>query len=361
MPQTYMVESPSLCFVSVALLVKHSYMQLVSYLDGAIPLQWIWLSALHAIFGGGVPVSTALTHTIVSDVVAERSRVTIFFQLMAVGIAAEFLGSLGSAALMSWNPWIPMILAIFIKVAGIGVLLFIPETLNYNAGEPDAAPTEEATAQPLEWWRCCQNALSHILSSISFLASNRKLLLIISPFTADPLFNQEILRLYISTHYKQTLARATMMISIRSGCILFLNLFILPVLNRHYQKLWGPRQSDLLLARASAAIMSLSLLGLGVAPNRPLLVSALLINSLGWGMLPLVRSLATSLVEHRNVARLNSLIGVFDIVDRIAGSPLMALLFAKGVETGVTWAGLPFIFYSGVVLVLLVGSMHVSV
>lgn len=78
-------------------------------------------------------------------------------------------------------------------------------------------------------------------------------------------------------------------------------------------------------------------------------------------MPPLVRSLATSLVEHRNVARLNSLIGVFDIVDRIAGSPLMALLFAKGVETGVTWAGLPFIFYSGVVLVLLVGSMHVSV
>lgn len=60
--------------VSVALLVKHSYVQLVSYLGAAIPLQWIWLSALHAIFGGGVAVATALTHTIVSDVVAERSR-----------------------------------------------------------------------------------------------------------------------------------------------------------------------------------------------------------------------------------------------------------------------------------------------
>ncbi|KID85821.1 MFS transporter [Metarhizium guizhouense ARSEF 977] len=249
---------PVIMLVSVALLVKHSYVQLVSYLGGAIPLQWIWLSALHAIFGGGVPVATALTHTIVSDVVAERSRVTIFFQLMAVSIAAEFLGSLGAAALMVWNPWIPMILAIFIKATGIGVLLFIPETLNYNATESDAAPTEEATAQPSEWWRCCQRALSHIMSSISFLASNKKLLLIISPFTVHPLFNQEILRLYISTHYKQTLAYATMVISIRSGCILFLNLFILPVLNRYYQKLWGPRQSDLLLARASAAIMSLT-------------------------------------------------------------------------------------------------------
>ncbi|KAH0595474.1 hypothetical protein MHUMG1_06649 [Metarhizium humberi] len=127
---------PVIVLVSVALLVKHSYVQLVSYIGGAIPLQWIWLSALHAIFGGGVAVSTALTHTIVSDVVAERSRVTIFFQLMAVSIAAEFLGSLGAAALMVWNPWIPMILAIFIRATGIGVLLFILETLNYNASEP---------------------------------------------------------------------------------------------------------------------------------------------------------------------------------------------------------------------------------
>ncbi|KAG8420889.1 hypothetical protein J3458_002810 [Metarhizium acridum] len=114
---------PVIMLVSVAILVKHSYVQLVSYLGGAIPLQWIWLSALHAVFGGGVPVCTALTHTIVSDVVAERDRATIFFQLMAVSITAEFLGSLGAAALMVWNPWIPMILAILIKVTGIVILV----------------------------------------------------------------------------------------------------------------------------------------------------------------------------------------------------------------------------------------------
>ncbi|KAG8420887.1 hypothetical protein J3458_002809 [Metarhizium acridum] len=243
-------------------------------------------------------------------------------------------------------------------------ILFISETLNYNTAEPGVKPTEESTAlhQPLEWWRCCQRALGHVLSSVSFLASNKKLLLIISPFIVHLLFqNQEILRLYISTHYKQTLAYATMIISARSGCILFLNVFVLPVLNRYFQERWTLGRSDLVLARASAAIMSLSFLGVGVAPNQPLLVSALLVNSLGWGMLPLLRSLATSLVEKRNVARLNSLIGVFDIVGRIAGSPLMALLFAKGVKIGGVWAGLPFIFCSGIVFVLLVGLMHVSV
>ncbi|KHN96400.1 Major facilitator superfamily domain, general substrate transporter [Metarhizium album ARSEF 1941] len=351
---------PVLLLVSMAILAKHSYVQFISYLDGAVPLKWVWLSALHTVFGGGVPVSAALTHTIVSDVVAERNRVTIFFQLMAASITAEFLGSLAAAALMVWNPWIPMILAVLIKIAGIIILLFIPETLSPGPAAPrrPVMPAEEADSG--RW--CCQSALGRFLSSMAFLISDVRLLLIISPFLIHLLFsNEEILRLYISAHYGQTLAHATVIISIRSGCVLFLNVLILPVLSTYCRRLWGPRRSDLLLTRASAAFLAFGLLGVGVARTQPLLISALLVNSLGWGLFSFVRSLATALVEKRDVARLNSVIGVFDIVGRIAGSPVLAFLFARGVEMGGTWAGLPFISCSGIVMVLLLGLTQVSV
>lgn len=63
-------------------------------------------------------------------------RVAIFFQVLTATITTQFLGSLMSAALMTWNPWIPMLLGLAIELAAIATLLFIPETKNYNATDP---------------------------------------------------------------------------------------------------------------------------------------------------------------------------------------------------------------------------------
>lgn len=60
--------------LTTCMFVKYAYVQAVCAFRGAVPLRWAWLSALHTAGGGGVAVATALTYTVISDVVAARER-----------------------------------------------------------------------------------------------------------------------------------------------------------------------------------------------------------------------------------------------------------------------------------------------
>ncbi|KAF5973493.1 major facilitator superfamily transporter [Fusarium bulbicola] len=63
---------PVLLLLTSALFAKYAFVQLVCFFDGVIPLRWSWLSALHTVLGGSVTVATALTYTIIFDVVPEN-------------------------------------------------------------------------------------------------------------------------------------------------------------------------------------------------------------------------------------------------------------------------------------------------
>lgn len=65
---------PVILLLAIALFAKYSYVQLICYLGGSVPLRFSWLSSLHTIFGGSVTVGTALIYTILSDVLAEQQR-----------------------------------------------------------------------------------------------------------------------------------------------------------------------------------------------------------------------------------------------------------------------------------------------
>ena len=276
-------------------------------------------------------------------------RVNIFFQLVAANYTTQFLGSLLSAALMRWNPWISMILGLAVELIAVGLVLFIPETLGYN--ESLSPRSTCSSRMSTSFMKPIWTHLPHLAyTSISFLVSDARIVLISSAFVVHMLFlNRDILLQYISTRYSTTLAQATVLISIRSGLILMLCLMILPATNIFFRHRFGPNRADLLLSRASAALIALSFLIIGLAPNLLLLISALVINSLGWGFFSFLRSLLTSLVEAHHLARLNTLIGIFNTVGLMIGSPLLAMLFKKGLELGGIWSGLPFIVCAGVV------------
>lgn len=170
------------------------------------------------------------------------------------------------------------------------------------------------------------------------------------------LLNRDTLLQYISTRYAISIARATVLISIRSGLIMLLCLIILPAVNHLFRTHlgFGPKRSDLLLSRASAVAMALGFFFIALAPSIPLLVAAMVVQTFGWGLTLFLRSLLTSLVEFHHIARLNTLVSVFDTIGLMIGSPLLALLFQKGVELGGMWIGLPFIVCAGVVAVIAV-------
>ncbi|KAK3361280.1 major facilitator superfamily domain-containing protein [Lasiosphaeria ovina] len=339
---------------------------LICYLGGAAPLKLTWLSVLHTVFGGSVTVGTALIYTIISDVLPKHERLAFFFQVTAATIATQFLGSLISAALMLWDPWIPMLLGLGIEFLGILALLFIPETLSYD--DSSVSPTPDSTSalstpttlisRPSLWRKV--SARAH--RSLSFLTSDIRILLIVSTFHVHMLFNnRDVMLQHISARYNITLAYATALVSIRSGLAFLLCVIVLPIVNLYSRNRFGSQLSDLVLTRISAVFLSVGFLGVGLAPNLPLLIAGLVINSLSWGLFSFLRSLSTSLVEAHHVARLNSLIGVIDTAGLMVGSPLLAILFTWGMDLHGQWSGLPFLVCAGVVAILTLILTRVSV
>ncbi|KFA81103.1 hypothetical protein S40288_01022 [Stachybotrys chartarum IBT 40288] len=356
---------PVILLTSLAPFCKYIYVQLICYLDGRVPLDLTCLSALHTVFGGGVPVCTALIYTIISDVLPNGSRTTAFFQVMAANITTQFLGSLLSAALMVRDPWIPMVLGLLVEIGDMATLLLIPETRNCNAistiSEPRSSVMENSQNKHSRWKRSL-DVLKQARGAMSFLISDRRLLMVAFSFLVHMLFlNQDVLRQYISVRYNTSLAHATVLMSIRSGLVFLICVAILPRASNYNRPRLGPERSDLNLARISAAVIALSFLGIALAPTKLLCTLALASNSLGWGLFSFLRSLATGLVEEHHTARLNSLICIFDIVGLMIGSPLLAALFSRGVELTGFWTGLPFFMCSGVMLALLLGLVRVKV
>jgi hypothetical protein len=293
---------------------------------------------------------------ICADVV---NRVTIFFRVAAASVSAQFVAPLISAALMTWTPWIPMVTGALIMVLSIFTAYFLPETLKYNKSPQDEtnSPLSSASSyveadKELSTW---QKVLDGALDSTAFLISDVRILLIMPAFFLHMLFiNRDTLLQYISTRYAVSLSRATVLISIRSGLVMLLCLIILPAVNHLFRKRlgFGPRRSDLLLSRASTIAMAVGFLLIAFAPSIPLLITAMVVQTFGWGLTLFLRSLMTSLVESHHVARLNTAVGVFDTVGLMVGSPLLAFLFEKGVEVGGLWLGLPFLVCAGAVAVI---------
>lgn len=65
---------PVVLLLTSGLFIKYTFVQMICFLGGAIPLEWAWLSALHTALGGSVTVATALIYTMISDVISESKR-----------------------------------------------------------------------------------------------------------------------------------------------------------------------------------------------------------------------------------------------------------------------------------------------
>lgn len=124
---------------------------------------------------------------------------------------------------MNWNPWVPMLSGLAIMAIPLLLVLYLPETLNYNAPATDSgiasssSSTISAKAEPL-----FREMFHTIRSSLSFLGSDARILFILPAFFLHMLIlNRDTLLQYISTRFAISIASATVLISVRSGLILF--------------------------------------------------------------------------------------------------------------------------------------------
>jgi hypothetical protein len=253
---------------------------------------------------------------------------------------------------MTWSPWLPMLLGLGIMAIPLVFAFCLPETRNYNTVAPEsdsgiASSASSMTSKPSPPFRRLQRSIG---SSLSFLASDTRIILILPAFFLHMLIlNRDTLLQYISTRFGIPISSATVLISIRSGLILFALLLFLPAMSylfRHRFHL-SSQKSDLALAQGSTIIMALGFLLIALAPTVPLLMFAMALNSLGWGLTLFLRSLMTSLVEEHHIARLNTLVGVVDTMGFMIGSPFLAWAFGEGLALGGWRTGLPFLICAG--------------
>lgn len=331
-------------------------------------------------------------------VLIEGHRAGIFFQFAIVSMGADFVTSAFSSYLMTLNPWIPLVIGFGIVMAGMMLILMLPETKHaIPAREPtpthvelsdltddaesnhrlnkedDSEPhPEEADMngdhlnKPPSWSipsYSRQSFLAKFRASYRFyfkpylfILGRKPVLLLLSAFLVYRLSRGSswFLTQYISTRYSWTLAQSNFLVACRPVVSIPLFLFGLPYLK---SRVLNPRHSstkkDLWLARRSIFCLTIGTLGIGLSPSIATLIPSMIIQTLGSGFVFLTRSLITTLVERDETARLFTAIEIIQAVGNVVASLSITTVFQIGLRLGGVWIGLAWMMTS--ILFCLVG------
>nr|POE54174.1 efflux pump ustt [Quercus suber] len=329
-----------------------------------------WLSTLSSLLGGGNPVFTGLFYVILSDVTTSTKRTALFLRALAVNIMAGLVMPPIAAWLMIYNSWIPILFGTVLNFGSLALVIFLPETLDFKQSsleyEGDSfGPATEVQPVPPETMPGSIPASSYASrvvllarQSTSFLTEDWRISVCIIPFVSHFLVAQtgRLMLQYYSSRYDLTFSQATLLLTIFSGFKVLLLSFILPhgsVAIMKYFRL-SDQQKDLYLARVSQIFVVVGWTSIGLAPNVPIVVGAMIVASLGHGALTLLRSFITTLVPAHHIARMYSVITIVDTLGSMFGSALLADLFQQGLTLGGVWIGAPFLFMGLVSLLFLV-------
>jgi len=122
-------------------------------------------------------------------------------------------------------------------------------------------------------------------------------------------------------------------------------LVILPLASSYLTKRYGydALRRDLYLSRVSVVLVVTGGFMLAFAAVPWLLVSSLIVTSMGIGFTMLCRALLNAVVEPHTVATLNTTISTMETLMGLVGAPALGWLMSRGMELGGPWLGLPYL------------------
>ncbi|KGO39242.1 Major facilitator superfamily domain, general substrate transporter [Penicillium expansum] len=363
----------------------------ILWFSDIFPLRALWFTALTWVFGGGPVVSFAIIWTMMADVTSEAERAGIFFQFAIVSMGADFASSALSSYLMTLDPWIPLVIGFAIVMAGMMLILALPETKHalpprkaepthvelsdltddperkhslHNLNEPEPYRTEpdmngDHENEPPSW---SIQSYSHqsilakfranyrfYLRPYRFILNRKPVLLLLTAFLVYRLSRGSswFLTQYISTRYSWTLAQSNFLVSARPTVSIPLFLFGLPFLK---SRVLNPRLSstekDLWLARRSIFCLTVGTLGIGLSPTIATLIPSMIVQTSGSGFVFLARSIITTLVERDETARLFTAIEIIQSLGNVVASLSITTVFQIGLRLGGFWIGLAWMMTS---------------
>lgn len=290
---------------------------------------------------------------------------------------------------MLYNPWYPTILGWVIILAGVFMIVIIPETMHalpssrptkHEDHELVSLPTEndvndinevngvsgvtgvngmfEATHAREHRWslRGWRQKVHSTFSEYAFVAANKQILLLLSAFLVYKLSRGTawFLIQYVSNRYDWSLARANLLVSLKSALMVFLLIAVLPLASWYLVKKRGmeSRQKDYLLTKLSVVNLLVGTLGIGLSPNSTIMIICLVIQTQGAGFVYTARSLVTTMITRDQTARLYVIIEIIQAAGMILASPVMTTFFKWGSDIGGAWIGLAWIVASGLFAVV---------
>ncbi|KZF26174.1 MFS general substrate transporter [Xylona heveae TC161] len=364
--------------------------KVICLLPDIFTLRLVWFAQFIQLFGGGSGVATSTLYVMVTDVTDEEDRANAYFKVAAAVLLSQIVATPIAAAMMSKSPWIPFLLSPVLFLVGMLLVLALPETLKVAVASTRASSmlSREEFERTREGEMLLKNRIVAVFrkfaNSTQFMWQDINLLLLLFVFFVGNLGSQsmQILLQYASKKFGWSLARASMLISIRAGVSFALFVAVLPSLTKLmlHRFNYTPAAKDLRVIQGSLALLFISSLLLGMAPNPPALIFALVIFGLGTALTLAVRSLIASFVLPIHVATLFSAASVVQSAGFFVAGPLLANTFKWGltlndrqhprfgdpwVSNGVVaregdkkgkstfWLGLPFLLTSALYLMSL--------
>lgn len=304
-------------------------------------------------------------------------------------MGADFVTSAFSSYLMTLNPWIPLVIGFAIVMAGMLLILVLPETKHalpsrqaaptnvelsdlIDDTEPNHVPHKQGEPEPEETgmngdnvdkppsWSIPSYSHHSFLEKLHanyrfyvkpylFILGRKPVLLLLTAFLVYRLSRGSswFLAQYISTRYSWTLAQSNFLVACRPIVSIPLFLWGLPCLKSRFL---NPRRSstekDLWLARRSIFCLTIGTLGIGLSPSIATLIPSMMVQCLGSGFVFLTRSIITTLVERDETARLFTAIEIIQAVGNVFASLSITTVFQIGLRLGGVWIGLAWMMTS---------------
>lgn len=257
---------------------------------------------------------------------------------------------------MAKSPWIPLTLGLGLLVFGTSLIMFIPETAHKRSSETAELTPDSSSEHSLSSKRDKPGLFTTIKFQVSdgfkrvYEAStvlhSLPILLLLITFMTEPVGRQsmDLTLRYISKRFSWALRQTAFLLSLRAFVTIVLLVLIIPSLSFYLTERlhFSPKTKDLALARYSAVMLFVGALTFAASPSIALTIIGLVIYTLGGGFTALTRSLITTLVGKKHVARLYAAIAIVEIVCALAAGPSIAALYAAGLKLKGPWLALPF-------------------
>ncbi|OQE68834.1 hypothetical protein PENNAL_c0144G05224, partial [Penicillium nalgiovense] len=261
---------------------------------------------------------------------------------------------------MTFSLMFSYILGVGLVILGTIPVMFLPETLEdvklkqsipaESDRESDQNTENERVEQrsgKKEIFRQFTRQSREFIQSTRFIWLNSNVSTMILVFFVTIIGRQStnLLLQYVSKKFDWSIARSSLLISLRGIFSLLTYSILMPgllVLVIRYLDLHG-KYRDHVMSKWSGVLSIIGFAAISLAPTPAILINGQIILSTGSSFLVTTRSLATALVLPDHVSTLYAAIAIAQSVGVLVAGPLFASLFRLGMHIGDAWMGLPFL------------------